>query len=866
MSVLDRLEKDSKTAIPPAILGEGKVWDIRHFGTLSRAISVIGTETATLYITKQVTITSNTTVPSNISIVVVKGGSFSIATGVTLTINGPFQAGLYTCFTWAGTGDARFGYEAASYAEWFGATADGSTDDGASINKAIDSLQTYGGRVYLGRKKTYAVHAGNNRVKIRSDVYLDLNGATLQRIGTNYSNNLVENYTYAPGTAYDSNVGIGNGTLKGSGVSSQTITLSASGYTNFVVGDIGKLLVGSTGGSATITAYNNAARTVTVNSGVDYSGTVSVTAGVGGGTISSTDNSQSHTVPAANVFWFGVNGFVIENLKSDTANGDCLGWRLANDGYVDRVVGGSFGRNLFSPTSGVGNRVTNCNLDFSGLTGAAPGAYIDTENDAADEVSDVYYENVITKGAVFVDFWTTSGGDFAHKARFVNCQFSGDSPRTISIQSTNPTVARGFVIGDSCRVAVAVNTAAAVKISQVSGVICNAYLANDSGSQGRSKAIWIAGSGSARNAASGGIFSLAGIAGFGSFATKTLTITNTVSAGSETITWTSTAVTIAVQAGVSTIQQALAGTVTGTPWANLAQVSANGTTVAALASTAMASLTAYDDGATENIEFNGRVAVDEFSTGLYAVDVPVKNSRFTGMFLGDVQLREGSSGNVFTGCKVGVLTIIDSGSNDFKDCNITGGATITTNSGAVTAATSNDFTGCTLTNITFSGSATINNRFRTDTRITGTKTFNSSSTWLGQIFEKEEGSFTPTVTGSSSGSATITGVWGRYSVLGDLFHWAMTCQITATTGVGEIRVNLNPPNSIVPADGSSPSRWPVIFFGYNFAFTGSQVVGFMSGGAAVISLYGVDNAGTLTAVPATIATGYFYLQGSFRLR
>lgn len=770
------------------------------YDSFAEAITYIGTASKTLYITTQHRITKSTVIPSNISIHVLKGGSFSIATGVTLTINGPFHAGLFTCFTWAGTGEVRFGYEAASYAEWFGAVADGSTDDGAFINKAIDSLQTYGGRVYLGRKRTYAVHAGNNRVKIRSNVYLDLNGATIQRIGTNYSNNLVENYTYAPGTAYDSNVGIGNGTLKGNG----------------------------TNDTAT----------------------------------------QSHTVPAANVFWFGVNGFVIENLKSDTANGDCLGWRLANDGYVDRVVGGSFGRNLFSPTSGLRNRITNCNFDFTGLTGAAPGAYIDCENDAADETSDTYWENVSSKGFVFVDFWTASGGDFAHNARFVACKFSGDSPRTLSIQSTNPTVARGFVIGDSCRVAVAVNTAAAVKISQVSGVICNALLANDSGSQGSSKAIWIAGSGSARNAASAGIFSLAGIAGSGSFATKTLTISNTVSAGSETIAWTSTAVTIAVQAGVSTVAQVLAkvgtGSETGTPWATLALVQAG--TVAALASTAMASLTAYDDGATENIEFNGRVAVDEFSTGLYAVDVPVKNSRFTGMFLGDVQLREGSSGNVFTGCKVGVLTIIDSGSNDFKDCNITGATSITTNSGAVTAATSNDFTGCTLTDITFSGSATINNRFRADTRITGTKTFNSSSTWLGQIFEKEEGSFTPTITGSSSGSATITGVWGRYNVLGDLFHWAMTCQITATTGTGELRVNLNPPNSIVPADGSTPSRWPVIFFGYNFAFTGSQVVGFMSGGAAVISLYGVDNAGTLTAVPATIATGYFYLQGSFRVR
>lgn len=769
------------------------------YDSLAEAITYIGTSNSkTLYITTQHRITSNTTIPSNISLVVLKGGSFAIDSGVTLTINGPFDAGRFRVFS--GSGSVAFGAHALVLPEWFGAVADGATDDGAYINKAIDSLTTNGGTVLFACGKTYAVHAGNNRIRIRSNVTLDLGGCTIQRIGTNYSNNLIENYTYAPGTGYDSNVTLRNGTIKGNGTSDTS--------------------------------------------------------------------TQSHTVPAANVFWFGVNKFRIEKIKSDTANGDCLGWRLANDGWVDSVVGGSFGRNLISPTSGMRNRITNCNFDFAGLSGATPGAYIDVENDAADETSDTYWENVAAKGAVFVDFWTASGGDFAHHARFVGCKFTGDSPRTFSIQSTNPTVARGFVIGDTCRVAVAINTAAAVKISQVSGVICNAYLANDSGSQGTSKAIWIGGNGSARNAASGGRFTLTGIDGMGSFATKTLTITNTVSAGSETIAWTSTAVTIAVQAGVSTVAQVLAkvgtGSETGTPWATIALHTAG--TVAALASTAMASLTAYSDGGTENVEFNGRVAVDEFSTGLYAVDVPVKNSRFTGMFIGDVQLREGSSGNVFNGCKVGVLTIIDSGSNEFKDTNITGAASITTNTSAVTTAASNDFTGCTLADLTLSGAATINNRFRTDTRITGTKTFASSATWLGNIFEKEEGSLTITVTGSTSGSATLSASWGRYNVLGDVLHYALSLTISASTGAGDQRINLGLPNSIVAVDGVTPSRWPVAFHGNGFAFTGSQVIGFISGGNGFITLSGLDNAGTLTSVPASTAAGTIYLEGFFRVR
>lgn len=89
--------------IPPAILGMGRIYDVRSFGTLAKAITYIGSNSATLYITNEQAITTNTTIPSNISIIVLNGGSFAISTGVTLTINGAFEAGLFQVFSGLGS-------------------------------------------------------------------------------------------------------------------------------------------------------------------------------------------------------------------------------------------------------------------------------------------------------------------------------------------------------------------------------------------------------------------------------------------------------------------------------------------------------------------------------------------------------------------------------------------------------------------------------------------------------------------------------------------------------------------------------------------------------------------------------------------
>jgi len=82
-------------------------------------------------------LSTNETIPSNITLEIENGAVINIASGKTLTINGPFKAGLYQVFS--GDGSVSFGSGAVAevYPEWWGAMFDGTTDDSAALNAAI---------------------------------------------------------------------------------------------------------------------------------------------------------------------------------------------------------------------------------------------------------------------------------------------------------------------------------------------------------------------------------------------------------------------------------------------------------------------------------------------------------------------------------------------------------------------------------------------------------------------------------------------------------------------------------------------------------------------------------------------------------
>ncbi|MFZ0052041.1 MAG: hypothetical protein WAK96_09705, partial [Desulfobaccales bacterium] len=111
------------------------VWGSNIYGTnLATIISTIGNSTpANLIVpTGTFAISANTTVTSNIRLLPHNGANISIPTGVTLTINGGFEAGLYQVFSCTGTGAVVFGRPnrvKELFPEWWGAQGNGSTDD-----------------------------------------------------------------------------------------------------------------------------------------------------------------------------------------------------------------------------------------------------------------------------------------------------------------------------------------------------------------------------------------------------------------------------------------------------------------------------------------------------------------------------------------------------------------------------------------------------------------------------------------------------------------------------------------------------------------------------------------------------------------
>ncbi len=131
-----------------------------HYGaTVQSAITALGSNAATLRIPPGTwTIDMNFTIPSGITLKPERGAMLAIVNGVTLTINGSYEAGLYQTFSCTGTGKVVFGPGAVKEVllDWWGPAADGVTDDSPKLQAAIDSLATAKGLVKVPGK-SYAL-------------------------------------------------------------------------------------------------------------------------------------------------------------------------------------------------------------------------------------------------------------------------------------------------------------------------------------------------------------------------------------------------------------------------------------------------------------------------------------------------------------------------------------------------------------------------------------------------------------------------------------------------------------------------------------------------------------------------------------
>lgn len=137
-------------------------WDLFHngnelrdvsFPSLAAALKAIGSSQKTLYITTQHRITRSLTIPDNISLHVLQGGSFNVASGQVLTIPQP-EAGNYQIFYGLGTVVSRKGR---LNVFWWGAKGDGITDDYAPMQKTITQAQTAGIAVYIPSGARYRI-------------------------------------------------------------------------------------------------------------------------------------------------------------------------------------------------------------------------------------------------------------------------------------------------------------------------------------------------------------------------------------------------------------------------------------------------------------------------------------------------------------------------------------------------------------------------------------------------------------------------------------------------------------------------------------------------------------------------------------
>ena len=114
---------------------------IQDFGNnLAVALAAIGGTSQTLTVNTEITLAANTTIPTNVSLLMEKGGSIT-TTGYTLTVNGAFIAGLFQVFN--GTGSVIFGAGAIDFVrpEWWKSNDfPGTTAMQTGFQAAIDCL------------------------------------------------------------------------------------------------------------------------------------------------------------------------------------------------------------------------------------------------------------------------------------------------------------------------------------------------------------------------------------------------------------------------------------------------------------------------------------------------------------------------------------------------------------------------------------------------------------------------------------------------------------------------------------------------------------------------------------------------------
>lgn len=145
-------------ADPPAAASRatinGPTIDPDNYQGINNAVAAAALVNGTVKVSDAQTLIDNLTVPANVALQIDRGGLIIDVSGYTLTIKGPFSAGLYQAFSGFKPRQVTFGDGAvgAVYAEWWGVTG---TADDVPINDAIASYGSAAGGIVQLLNKTY---------------------------------------------------------------------------------------------------------------------------------------------------------------------------------------------------------------------------------------------------------------------------------------------------------------------------------------------------------------------------------------------------------------------------------------------------------------------------------------------------------------------------------------------------------------------------------------------------------------------------------------------------------------------------------------------------------------------------------------
>ena len=220
---------------------DGSGLESSWFATFEIAVTKIGSDKVKLIVSGAASIADDCTINANTTLNVPSTGRIlTVANTKTLTINGPFDAGLYQVFSGDGTVSFGYGSITEDYPEWWGAKGDNNvanaTVNTSAFNSAISSL-TDGGRVKIS--------AGNYRVNgtinLTTD-FVDFVGVGIASVISSTATGVVLNVGVGGGT-YQRHY-VGHVRIYGDLINTTTaikfdqVFQLASGISNVIVGNV----------------------------------------------------------------------------------------------------------------------------------------------------------------------------------------------------------------------------------------------------------------------------------------------------------------------------------------------------------------------------------------------------------------------------------------------------------------------------------------------------------------------------------------------------------------------------------------------------------------------------------------------------